>query len=283
MISIIITSYNMGKFLPECIESVLNQEYKDFEIVIVDDGSTDNLTKNYLKSINHKRVHVEFQKNQGVSVARNFGASLSKGDYLLFLDGDDKIDSQYLQLSMHVFENDSSINYIYCDMQEFEGSNKYRTFENLLLKNVLLYAGTHVSAVISRDLWGKSNGFNKAFYKGWEDWDFLIRIMNLGINAYRLPLALFFYRIRTNSRTTDSHSNHTSELEQMIFLKNIDSYLSVYNEPITILREHKEQQIIIQDLQFHIESIYKTYSYKLGSFLLAPIKYFYFLFKRGKS
>ena len=87
MFSVIIPSYNRAHILPRAIDSVLTQSFQDFEIIVVDDGSIDD-TKNVVLSINDARVKYAYQENRGVCVARNYGISVAKGDYLAFLDSE---------------------------------------------------------------------------------------------------------------------------------------------------------------------------------------------------
>ena len=93
MISIIVTAYNVERYIKECIESVLNQTYQDIELIVVDDGSTD-LTAEIVKQIRDENplVHYIYQVNSGVSVARNTGMVHANGDFIMFVDGDDQIE-----------------------------------------------------------------------------------------------------------------------------------------------------------------------------------------------
>jgi len=273
VISVIITCYNLGRYLPECIESVLNQTYKNFEIILIDDGSTDMETILYLDQLKADYIDIHRQTNRGVSVARNYGASFAKGDFLLFLDGDDKIGPEYFSLAISACENDLSLNYIYCDMQEFENGTNYRSLAQLKIETTLLHAGTHVSAIIKRELWERSGGFNPDFLHGWEDWDFLIRLLQIGLRAYKIPKGLLLYRIRNESRDQTGNKFYNTELEQLLFKSNISAYINVFPCPITLLREHKAQQSEIEDLRRHAGNIYNTFSYRLGAFLLSPVKW----------
>ena len=93
-VSIIIPVYNVEKYLQRCIESVLQQTYKDIEVVLVDDGSTDNSGNNCdLWSEKDKRIKVIHKVNGGLSSARNAGCRVATGDYILFLDSDDYLSS----------------------------------------------------------------------------------------------------------------------------------------------------------------------------------------------
>jgi len=89
-ISVIIPTYNRANFIDVAIKSVLNQSYQDFEIIIVDDGSTDN-TEEIVKNFNDFRINYFFHKfNQGISAARNTGIKACQGKYIAFLDSDDE-------------------------------------------------------------------------------------------------------------------------------------------------------------------------------------------------
>jgi glycosyltransferase involved in cell wall biosynthesis len=96
LFSIIIPVFNRASTVSSTIESVLNQAYKDFEIILVDDGSSDEIEKNISNYIAEKELIFHAQPNSGVSSARNKGASLSKGKYLIFLDSDDHVTQNWL-------------------------------------------------------------------------------------------------------------------------------------------------------------------------------------------
>lgn len=100
LVSVIIPVYNAGKFLTETIESVLSQSLVDFQLILVNDGSTDNsafICEDYVKK--EERIQYFIQKNSGVSVARNLGLSYACGEYVFFLDSDDTLDSEFLKTS----------------------------------------------------------------------------------------------------------------------------------------------------------------------------------------
>ena len=97
-ISVIIPVYNVEEFLPQCIESVLSQTYKDFELILIDDGSKDcssEICRRYAQK--DPRVQVVHQKNSGVSVARNKGLSAATGTWITFIDSDDWVDKTFLE------------------------------------------------------------------------------------------------------------------------------------------------------------------------------------------
>ena len=108
-ISIIIPVYNAGKFLVETIESVLQQNFESFELILINDGSTDDsaaICEDYHK--NDARIKYFAQKNYGVSVARNLGLSYAVGEYIYFLDSDDTLDPDFLKTSYDVAKRENS-------------------------------------------------------------------------------------------------------------------------------------------------------------------------------
>ena len=98
IVSIVIPVYNVEKYLPQCIESIIRQTFTDFELILVDDGSTDNslkICKEY--AANDRRIVVFHQENLGVSKARNHGLKLAKGEWITFVDSDDWLDDAFLE------------------------------------------------------------------------------------------------------------------------------------------------------------------------------------------
>ena len=98
MISVIVPIYNKDKYIKRCIDSIKKQSFNDFECILVDDGSTDNSANIVLKSIqNDSRFKYIYQKNMGVSSARNTGIKASIGEWICFIDADDFIELDYLE------------------------------------------------------------------------------------------------------------------------------------------------------------------------------------------
>ena len=133
-ISIIIPVYNTGKYLNRCIDSIICQTYKDLDIIIVDDGSLSE-TSDICDSIAEadSRIRVFHKQNEGVSVARNYGLSYAKGDYVGFVDSDDWIaPNMYERLLVQLTQN--KVDIVYCDALTIwdNGNELLDTFENIL-------------------------------------------------------------------------------------------------------------------------------------------------------
>lgn len=130
MVSIIIPIYNVKKYLNQCISSAVNQVYSNIEIILVDDGSNDGseLICDEWKE-KDERIQVVHKHNGGLSDARNCGLEIAKGDFLLFLDGDDAIHSQMLQIMLSIC-NEYSADIVCCDYEKvYDDKIKERPIE----------------------------------------------------------------------------------------------------------------------------------------------------------
>jgi len=107
MVSVIIPIYNVDKYLPKCLDSIIGQTYSNLEIILVNDGSTDNsgaICERYVEK--DKRIkYVIHQKNEGLSCARNTGLSAAAGDYILMVDGDDALHPQMIEILYHLIKS----------------------------------------------------------------------------------------------------------------------------------------------------------------------------------
>lgn len=127
LITIIIPVYNVEKYLSDCLDSVINQTYKNLEIILVDDGSTDDSGKicdDY--AIQDKRIIVVHKKNEGVSRARNYGLDIASGKGVCFIDSDDTIDLDYIHCFIDMWEKNDSDLFIANVRDIFEGYFKER-------------------------------------------------------------------------------------------------------------------------------------------------------------
>lgn len=131
-VSVIIPSYNRADLITETVNSVLAQTYKDFELIIVDDGSTD-ATLTVLKTYGDA-IHYIKKENGGQGSARNVGIKAASGEYIAFLDSDDLWHSQKLEKQMEIFKF-SNTNWVYCDMEMFDSDTK----RSLGLYNHIVY------------------------------------------------------------------------------------------------------------------------------------------------
>lgn len=149
-ISVIIPIYNTEKYISECLESIINQTYTNLEIILINDGSTDNslsICNNYAQK--DKRIQVISQRNQGLSCARNAGLNISTGDLISFVDSDDKLDLNTYRNNIEYFNQYPTLDFIQIptiwhwlspnacsDKTSFQLINEHNLFE-YLFKNII--------------------------------------------------------------------------------------------------------------------------------------------------
>lgn len=211
LVSVIIPTYNSEKLLLLAVQSVLNQTYGDFEIIIIDDGSTDN-TKQALGQFKDERIKYIYQENAGPAVARNKGINLAKGEYVAFLDADDKWVPEKLEIQINVFKENKDIGLVYSaiDMEvesfqerEIERHKNCKTKEDLV-KHLLFNAiGIVPSIIVKKDILNQAGLFDANLRLG-EDWDLWIRIACL-TNFYYVDKVLVI-AFRPTSSLTSSYN-----------------------------------------------------------------------------
>ena len=223
LISVIVPTYNRAHFLKEAIESVLAQTYKNLEIIIVDDGSTDNTSK-LVEKFTDKRIIYLYQDNKGVSSARNKGILKTKGEYISFLDSDDIWLPQKLQKQLEVFKT-SRFNpgVVYTGIQYMDNNgslkkqkklSKYRgdIFNKLLRKNI---AGIGSTMLVKKECFDKCGLFDENLPSR-EDLDILIRISTCFEVDY-VPEFLTLERI--HGKRITSNIDKTIKGRELLFKK----------------------------------------------------------------
>lgn len=268
-VSIVIPCYNQGKFLEECLNSVFASSYKEVEVIVVNDGSTDNS----IEYINHLKGKFNFtfidQLNSGPSVARNNGISAGDGKYILPLDADDKIGATYIENAIRILEKKTEIGIVYCKAEFFgEKSGSWDlqeySFEKILTQNLIFNC-----ALFRRQDFEKTIGYNPNMKEGWEDWDFWLSLLELGLNVEKLEEVGFYYRIRNNSRERSLDHAKVARLRQQIYKNHIELYLKYF-------QNHISQYFEIEDLKEYQKSFYhllNSKDYKIGRFVLSPIRF----------
>ena len=207
LVSLIIPAYNAGRYLNETISSVLAQTYHAIEVIIIDDGSTDDTATVLAQYKNKPRVRVIRQENKGVAAARNTALRVAKGEFIALLDADDiflpnKIERQVAYLKSH-----PACDVCYCNILHFYDGEPEKTFQ--LQQNY--YSGVEVlphlvrsffinplSVVMRRSAVDRIGFFDER-YRGPEDFDFFLRLAYAGAGFDHLPEVLAKYRMRRDS------------------------------------------------------------------------------------
>jgi glycosyltransferase involved in cell wall biosynthesis len=217
-VSVVIPCYQHAEFLAEAVESVIGQTFEDWEIVIVDDGSTDATTPTaeaLIAAHRDRRIRLIGQANQGPATARNNGIASSSGRYILPLDADDVLLPQMLAKTVALLEHEPDVAIAYTDQVYFgTASRTVRTpaWEPDLLRRRNLFA---YASLYRRTVWEGVGGYNPNMRLGYEDWDFWIGAAERGFVARRIPELLFAYRVRPNSRDSGARVRHRELVSQL--------------------------------------------------------------------
>lgn len=215
LVSVIIPYYNRGSTIDETIESLRWQTFKNFEVLVVDDGSTEQLSIEKSKHLDFKGLHAEVisQQNRGVAAARNNGISKSRGQYIICLDSDDLIDPTYIEKCVLLLETDPNIDLVTTDMKIFGVTNmvyKQGSYNplNLIENNMVTTA-----SMFDKEGWQKVGGYKSAI--GYEDWEFWVNLAEHGYWGVNLPEPLFNYRTALASRYTEDLADHEINMQKV--------------------------------------------------------------------
>lgn len=312
LVSIIVPIYNIEKYLNKCVDSLLNQTYEKIEIILVDDGSTDNSGKmcnTYSSNDNIKIVH---KKNGGLSDARNYGLMYAKGNYVIFVDGDDFVDKNFVRrLYNNICQNNTDI--ACCNYYFYYSDDKKnvacKKVDKIITSDEALkdfFLDTHLCEVMAWNKIYKRSLFfdNNIKYPKGKYHEDLLTTYKLFVNAKKISVLsepLYFYRQRTGSIMSSfnlkrlcmldaideineycSKQLNTLAKEKKIF--DVRLYLTCINNMIDsdLVRIDEFEQVrnrIIQD-NFPIKYFKNYKKYFIGIFMIKNFCNLYVLLKR---
>ena len=233
-ISVIVPVYNVEKYLDKCLNSILNQTYKNFEVIIINDGSTDESYKIISK---YEKLDSRFKcynkENGGLSDARNYGLDFVTGDYLLFIDSDDYVDNNYFENIVNI-ANKEDIDLIkiklikvdefgnYLEKKDGKDNSGFIDFEKLI---TLDYVEPACSYVYSTKFW-KNNKFKFCVGRLHEDFGLIPEVVLKSKKIYYLDYYAYYYVQRENS-IMSSNSNETLKKKAYDMLYQYDRLMSL--------------------------------------------------------
>ncbi|AYN00505.1 glycosyltransferase family 2 protein [Chryseobacterium sp. 3008163] len=252
LISIIVPCYNQAQYLDECLQSALDQTYQNWECIIVNDGSPDN-TEEVAKRWVEKDARFKYfkTKNGGVSAARNYGIDKAVGEWILPLDGDDKIGNLYMEAAITYMNSDFEV--IYCNAEFFGTENSVWNLSDYSFKEILKHNLIFCSAFYKKSSFVKTGGYDITMLKGYEDWEFWINLMNSGTKVIKLDYVGFFYRRKEISRDTiiNGDSINFKKILNYIYKKHYTKYLEQYGNFFEMQKEINELKEENRNLEHH--------------------------------
>jgi glycosyltransferase involved in cell wall biosynthesis len=200
LLSVVIPYYNMAPYIEECVKSVAASDYVKKEIIIVNDGSND-VNREALSNIEKKyALNIYHTKNEGLAVARNFGACKANGKFLAFVDADDTVQQTYYSKAVAVLKKYSNVHFVGCWTKYFGQRKGCWPGFNPEPPYLLLHNMINSSAIIFKKSSFLKHGRNDPnFLYGMEDWDSVINMVAHDCGGVVLPEPLFNYRVRKDS------------------------------------------------------------------------------------
>ncbi len=251
-VSVIIPTYNRAKYIRESIDSVLAQTYQDYEIIVVDDGSTDN-TKEIILSYGDK-VRYFFQDHGNQPLALNFGATKARGEYIAFLDDDDLWVPNKLELQVNILDSKEEIGFVCSETYHMNESGETThhwkrkdwnkdTFESLYENNFIC----HCVVLVRKQLLDQVGGFDGTLITT-QDYDLWLRLTKICKFEYiNKPLA----RIRFHPN--NKHKNRIQKLKDRVYVvskpENM-THLNFIQKRARIAREYYSHAEYFKDLGF---------------------------------
>ena len=233
LISVVIPCYNDGRYLPETMGHLQKQTLRDFETIIVNDGSTDGETLEILDRLAGEGISVLHKANGRMSSARNHGVKHAQGTFIAALDADDYFHPTFFEKAITVLRREEQTAVVTSHIQLFgefrkvsrpRGGNEY---------NFLFSSQCPACAMVRKKCWDGVGGYDEAMVYGYEDWEFYIRITQRGWTIHVIPEKLLFYRQTKKSTHRNDTLTHRAELIDYIVEKHKDWYLEKLKELIT--------------------------------------------------
>lgn len=225
LVSVIIPCFNAGTFIEETIASVKSQTYRNFEVIVVDDGSDDHETIRLLDTIVTTGVRLVRTANSGVAAARNTAIAAASGRYILPLDADDQIAPDFLEKAVHILEQQPEIGIAGTDALLFGAVNEISHLQEFSAQRLLSENLLFVTSLFRKSDWQAVGGYCETMCFGWEDWEFWIAMTRKGVCAVRIPEPLFMYRIRSESRDRSMTLWQKAAMALVIVVRHAGSYL----------------------------------------------------------
>ncbi len=223
-ITVVIPCYNQGHYLKDALESLALCDQSLFDIIIVNDGSDDELTNKYLSDLKQQGFNVVFQQNKGLGEARNTGIRMSNTEYILPLDADNKILPGYLKKAIEILDADEQTAVVYGNAKMFGDKNDDLIPGQFNLQRLMIGNFIDACAVIRRSVLFKVGMYDNMKIMGYEDWDLWLKIAFTGYRFHYINEIVFQYRVRQNSmmKNVNNSIQRQNEIEDYFSVKYAD-------------------------------------------------------------
>ncbi|GEL68114.1 glycosyltransferase family 2 protein [Marinilactibacillus psychrotolerans] len=268
-VSVVIPTHNRGDLLFKSINSVLNQTYKDLEIIVVSDGSSDT-TDEAMKKLereNHKVNYITYKQAKGANYARNLGIKASHSEYIAFLDDDDEWLPRKIEAQLKVFESDDNIGLVYTginivyvneglEYQSLSGKSGDLS-KSILLNNVI---GATPNVMVKKNILEKSGVFDEEM-PAKQDYDLWIRICQYTKVGFVPEAMMNYYNVTGKKQISSSTKKHENAID-LINKKYVELFSGLSSQEKKIQKSNFNISIANVALRNHQKTIAFKYSFK---------------------
>jgi glycosyltransferase involved in cell wall biosynthesis len=213
-VSVVVPCWNLGRYLPEAVDSVLAQTYDRYELIIVDDGSTDPATLKLLERYAEAGITVVHKPHSGLSASKNAGVEVARGRYIVFVDADDSVMPLFLERTVPKLDELDGVGVVTTGAEIF--GRRRGVYEppphdlvTLLWRNVVAGSGS----LFRRVCWEQIGGYD---VDGVEDWDFWIGMVEHGWTWEVVPETLYRFRLRRGSLSGMARGRREELLRELV-------------------------------------------------------------------
>ena len=308
LISVVVTCYNHENYIEQCLRSIFNQTYRNIELIVLDDGSTDSSSEVIQEVLKESPFVTIFESHENIGVVRtrNKGLDLLNGDYFLFVDSDDFLDDRYVE-ELYDCANNHQADIVYCDLYNFEKDETYLKAQEFDLHNLLESNYISNCSLVKKTILKGIYYDEKLSGKKLEDYDFFLNlIINNGAKAVYQPNTKLNYRVfeKDSISKRDSvryhyeiylevlekyldrlpHDIYQAVCDNLMTLEDrLESLISHHNDVSEYVKElqrkqkqlHRKSQtqvVELKEARKEIQLIRSSLSYRIGNSLIKPIK-----------
>lgn len=192
-VTVVTPCFNHGRYLAAMLASLWDQTFSNFEVIIVNDGSTDDTAK-ILNSLTHRKLTVLHTPHYGPAHARNLAIKHSKGSIILNLDADDKIAPTFIEKCVAILDERPNVGIVYSDVELFGAQSGPFMIGDYSLEAMLFANCIVANACFRKADWAKTQGYSEQMDDGYEDFDFWLSIIELGRDVVKIEEPLVYYR-----------------------------------------------------------------------------------------
>jgi len=257
LVSFIIPYFNAGETIQETIDSIFNQSYANFEIWLINDGSTDPLSLEKLKEFEgNEKIHLLHQENAGPSVARNNAIQLCTAEFIVPLDADDLIEATAISECVSIATSDMDLGVVYGNLQFFGESNELKIQQVFAIERQVLWNQIAVCCLIRKEVFNSVGYYDEHLSKlGLEDWEFWLRVGQSPWKFSKIEHVHFRIRVVGSSRTFEVANKNLDEIKNYVYKKHINLVTQQF-----------------EVLYYEKKMLTETPDYRIGNFLSQPYR-----------